>query len=77
MLVPRGIPGALITDARVGAERAVSIARGEPVVDIEGRPLWIQADSLCVHGDSACALAMARLARTRLLEVGMTLAPFA
>ena len=76
-LAPREAPGALIADARVAAERAVSIAHGEPIVDLDGKPLWIEADSLCVHGDSAGALAMARRARARLLEAGLTLAPFA
>lgn len=76
-LVPRGATGALITEAHVAAERAVSITRGEPVADLDGNPLLIEADSLCLHGDSAGALAMARRARAGLLKAGLTLAPFA
>ena len=76
-LAPRAAPGAVIADEELAAERALRIARGEPVADLDGRPLLIEADSLCVHGDSPAALRMARAARVRLLEAGVTLAPFA
>ena len=76
-LAPRAALGALIADEELAAEWALRIARGEPVADLDGRPLLIEADSLCVHGDSPAALQMACAARVRLLEAGVTLAPFA
>jgi UPF0271 protein len=50
-LVPRGQPGAVITDPLVARENAVRLAR-------EGR-----VDTLCVHGDTPGALAVAREVR--------------
>jgi len=37
----------------------------------------VHADSICVHGDSPGALAMARAVRTALSEAGVDLAAFA
>jgi UPF0271 protein len=50
-LMPRGEPGAVLTDARAAAEQARSLAAS-------GR-----FDTLCVHGDTAGALAIARAVR--------------
>ena len=75
-LVPRGEPGALLTDPHEAAERALRIARGEAITDRDGHPLRVVADSLCIHGDSPDALAMARAVRARLIEADVRLASF-
>lgn len=50
-LVPRGEPGALVTDPTLAAERAREIvSKGE-------------ADTICVHGDTPGAVAIARAVR--------------
>lgn len=77
MLVPRSEAGAMILDADVAASRAVTIAAGRTVESIDGKVLRVDADSFCVHGDSENALAMVRLARTRLEQAGFSIAPFA
>jgi 5-oxoprolinase (ATP-hydrolysing) subunit A len=76
-LAPRETQGALITDPLIAGERALRLAQREPISDVDGHPLRVEADSLCVHGDSPAALAMARAARERLTAEGVTLAPFA
>jgi 5-oxoprolinase (ATP-hydrolysing) subunit A len=76
-LAPRDEPGALLLDPAEASARALLLARGELIADIFGAPLRIEADSLCVHGDSAGALALARAARARLEESGINLRPFA
>ncbi len=53
-LVPRGQPGAVITDPRVAKENAVRLARGGTI------------DTLCVHGDTPGAVAVAREVRAAL-----------
>ncbi|HYI00918.1 5-oxoprolinase subunit PxpA [Hyalangium sp.] len=53
-LVPRGQPGAVITDPRVAKENALRLARGGTI------------DTLCVHGDTPGALAVAREVRAAL-----------
>jgi UPF0271 protein len=75
-LVPRREPGAVLHDAREIAERCARMALGEPVTAVDGTPLRIEADSLCVHGDSPGAVAVARAVRERLTAAGVTLRAF-
>ncbi|WP_310961820.1 LamB/YcsF family protein [Nocardioides terrisoli] len=76
-LVSRRLPGALLHDADEIASRCVRIARGEPIRDVDGGELTVVADSICVHGDTAGAVQIARSVRDALLADGATLAPFA
>ncbi len=76
-LVPRRQPGAVLHDPELIAKRLVRLARGEPLEAIDGSPIHIQADSVCVHGDSPGAVEIARLARDRLVSEGVEIAPFA
>jgi UPF0271 protein len=73
-LVPRGQPGALLTDPRHAAERAVALARDGRVAAIDGTILSLRVETLCVHGDTPGALAMARAARDALEAAGLTVA---
>ena len=59
------------------ARRCLAMATGEPVEDVAGGRLLLRPDSICVHGDTPGALAVARAVRTRLEEAGVRLAPFA
>lgn len=64
-LIPRGEAGALLSDLDQIAGRAVGFARSGRV------------DSLCVHGDTPGAVAMAALVRERLAAAGIAVRPFA
>ncbi len=64
-LVPRSEPGALITDPVVAAAQAVRLAEAGDV------------RSLCVHGDSPGAPALAAAVRAALSDAGVTVAAFA
>lgn len=75
-LAPRDFAGAMITDAGAAAKRALQLAHGEPILDVDGRALTIAADSLCVHGDSPDALAMLRAVRERLAAAGIGVKAF-
>jgi UPF0271 protein len=66
----------VLDDAEAAASRALEMARENSVLSIEGMPLTIMADSLCVHGDSRKALEIVMAARTRLEEAGFLIAPF-
>ncbi len=70
-LVPRGQPGALLDDPGQVAARAVRLAREGVVEAIDGTLLDGAAASLCVHGDSPAAVAMARAVRSALDEAGV------
>ncbi|HEX6575270.1 MAG TPA: 5-oxoprolinase subunit PxpA [Gemmatimonadaceae bacterium] len=75
-LVPRDRPGALVTDDKTAAERAVEIANGT-VRDINGSVITLSAKSLCVHGDSDHALETVKSARAALEASGFTIESFA
>lgn len=76
-LVPRGEPGALVSDPAVVADRAVRMARDGVVEAVDGTQLVLPVESVCVHGDSPGAVEMARAVRAALAEAGLGPAPFA
>ena len=59
-LVSRETRGALLTDPDMAARQALALARGEPVATLDGEPLRIRADTICLHGDTPNALNIAR-----------------
>ena len=65
-LVPRGQPGAVLSDPDVVAQRAVSIATTKQVTAIDGTVVDLAARSLCIHGDTPGAVEMARAVRAAL-----------
>lgn len=75
-LVPRSEPGAVHTDPAVAVEQALSVARQGTVTAIDGSLLSVRAVSLCVHGDTPGAVALARAVRVALIDAGIQLAPF-
>ncbi|WP_030487559.1 LamB/YcsF family protein [Micromonospora chokoriensis] len=76
-LVPRGTPGAVITDPEQVAERAVRMATQRIVVAVDGTVIPCSVDSICVHGDTPGAVSAAELVRATLIDANVTLAPFA
>jgi UPF0271 protein len=76
-LVSRRLPGAVLHDPDEIARRCVAMATGEPVTDVEGGLLRLAPDSICVHGDTPGAVAIARQVREALTAAGVSLAPFA
>lgn len=65
-LAPRRLEGAVHHEPERIIGQAVAIARGEPFADIDGKPLQLVADSLCVHGDNPQSLAVLRRLRAYL-----------
>jgi 5-oxoprolinase (ATP-hydrolysing) subunit A len=76
-LVSRREPGAVLEDAQAIARRCVAIATGQPITDVAGGELHVRAGSICVHGDTAGAVAIARQVRAALGEAGVQLVAFA
>ena len=75
-LVPRSEPGSVLTDPDSVAEQAYRIATGLPVEGIEDVELVIDADTICVHGDTPGAVANAVAVRARLERAGVRVASF-
>lgn len=76
-LVSRREAGSVLHDAQQVAERMLQLIADGGVKSIEGEFTPIQADSICVHGDSPGAVAMARQLRTLLEEQGVVIRSFA
>jgi UPF0271 protein len=75
-LVSRREPGAVLHDASAIAARMVRLATEGVIEAIDGRIIRIDAQSICVHGDSPGAVAIARELRGRLEAQGLTVASF-
>ncbi|MET3564991.1 UPF0271 protein [Leifsonia sp. 563] len=76
-LVPRTDPGALLSDDGEIAARAVRMVTEGRVVAADGTDIPVGVDSLCVHGDTPGAVAMALAVRDALAEAGVSVEPFA
>jgi UPF0271 protein len=74
-LVPRGRPGALIADEGQVVERALAMIVRRSVTAIDGSPIAVTADTICVHGDTPGAAAMASRLRGALTAAGITVQP--
>jgi 5-oxoprolinase (ATP-hydrolysing) subunit A len=69
-LVARSEPGAVLADPEAAAAQALTLARGA-VVAADGSVLTLWVDTLCIHGDSPGAVAIATSVRTAMAEVGI------
>ena len=76
-LVSRRLPGSVPHDVDDVVARCVAMATGRPVPDVDGAPLLVQAHSICVHGDTPGAVAVARAVRAGLEGAGVDVAAFA
>jgi len=75
-LVPRSQPGAVLHDASDVARRMVRFAESGVVRAVDGTDVRIDAQSICVHGDSPGAVAMAAETKRMLQDAGIEIAPF-
>ena len=75
-LVPRSQPGAMIHDAQAAVTRLLAFLETGLMPVVGGDPIPLAAQSICVHGDSPGAVAMARDIRSRLTAAGVTIAAF-
>ncbi len=76
-LAPRTMPGAVLHDAAEAAERVVAMVRAGAVFALSGKRVPVAIESICVHGDTPGAVAMARAVRGALEHAGLALRPFA
>jgi UPF0271 protein len=76
-LVPRGQPGAVLTDPEFVAARAVRMVVQGTVETVSGAALEVSPRSICVHGDTPGAVLLATAVRDALEQAGVALAPFA
>ena len=72
-LVDRAEPGAVLTDPEEAAAQARSLARGA-VAASDGCVLTLWVDTLCIHGDTPGAVAIAAAVRAALAELDIDVA---
>ena len=76
-LMPRGRPGAVIHDAGEAAARVLRMVEEGAIVAHDGRRVAASVESVCVHGDTKGAVALARRVRAALEGAGVRVAAFA
>ncbi len=77
LLLPRAQQGAILHDAETIAARVLSMLKERAVITASGKRIPTGIDSICVHGDTPNAVAIAAAVRRRIIEAGMALKPFA
>ena len=75
-LVSRREPGAVLHDSALVASRMLRLVRDGVVEAVDGSLARVQAQSICVHGDSPGAVEMARAVRMALEADGVAVRPF-
>lgn len=68
----RSFHDALVLDPDAAASQALSLVEGRGVTAIDGTRLDVRAGSICIHGDTPGAVAIARAVRDRLESAGVT-----
>lgn len=74
-LVSRSKPGSVIHDVDELVERSIRMVTEGKAVSIDGDVIDVQADSLCLHGDTPGAVEMAKAIRAGLQEAGVEIVP--
>ncbi len=76
-LTSRKKPGSVIHDAHAAASRVVKTLADGAITTVSGAKIPVKIDTICVHGDTPAAVAIARSVRAGLEAAGYTLKPFA
>jgi 5-oxoprolinase (ATP-hydrolysing) subunit A len=75
-LTSRKQPGAVLHDAAFAADRVLQTLADRAITTVSGKRLPVEIDTICVHGDTPTAVAMARAVRAKLEAAGYALKPF-
>lgn len=75
-LAPRRLQNSVLHEPETIADRARALATGDPLKALDGGTVSIQAETLCLHGDNAAAVATARAIRHKLEAAGIKIHRF-
>ena len=75
-LVPRTAAGAMLHDPAAIAARVLGMVCDAAVTAVDGSRVSVRPDSVCVHGDTPGAVAIAQAVRAALLDNGVRLQAF-
>jgi UPF0271 protein len=71
-LAPRGLEGAVLTDPAMVAERVIGMIRGQAIPTLDGAPIVVKVETVCIHSDTPTAVPIARALRRALAAAGIT-----
>jgi UPF0271 protein len=74
-LAGRNKPGSVIHDPDVVVARAIRMVREKEVVALDGSVIGLEAETICLHGDTPGAADLARAVRTGLEAAGIAIKP--
>ena len=75
-LVDRRLPGAMIHDGEEAARNMIAMVKAGAILTGSGERLETRIDTICVHGDSAEAVELARKVRSGLEAAGIAVSAF-
>lgn len=75
-LVDRRTPGAVIKDPEEAGRRVLAMLEAGAILPAEGAPIPTRIDTICLHGDTPQAVALAAALRAALEGAGWTVAAF-
>lgn len=75
-LVSRREKGAVLSDPDMVAARMVKFVETGKITAIDGKEISLDAQSICLHGDSPSAVLMAKAVKAALERAAVTLKPF-
>src|SRR5262249_37651532 len=70
-LTPRTQPNALITDEDKAVQQVIRFVKENKVNSLSGDDIAVKADTVCLHGDGAHAVAFAKLIHEKLRDQGI------
>jgi UPF0271 protein len=74
-LASRTLPNTVLKDPKAAAEQALRMVRDGEIVALSGKRIRVKVDTLCVHGDEATGVAVARGIRSTLEAAGIAVVP--
>jgi 5-oxoprolinase (ATP-hydrolysing) subunit A len=74
-LASRTLPGVVLKDPKKAAEQAVRMVCDGEIISRNGKKVKVDVHTLCVHGDEATGVAVAREIRASLEKAGVSIVP--
>lgn len=75
-LAPRSLPGSVLDEPELIAQRAVMLAKGEAITALDGGEVSVRAETLCLHGDNPHAPKTAAAVRQALEAASIRIQAF-
>ena len=75
-LVDRSLPGAVIYDADLAADRMVAMVKAGAIITESGKHIPTRVDTICMHGDTPEAIGIAAKVRAQLEAEGIAVRRF-